>query len=395
MRNVLQHSALRETRPHARGHPHTATIRGFTPAACAFSAGSFPMFKHAVLALAMVASGLPVFARAEILGAGSTAAAPVYRIWSAGYTAASGITLKYDAVGSGEGLKRIRAGSVDFGASDVPLSSADAAKAGLVCVPSVVTGAVPFVNLPGVPRGQLRLTGDVLARIFLGKVDTWDAPELHALNPGLALPKLKIHPVVRADGSGTTYHFTDYLSAVSADWKAAYGTKSTLAWPADFTAAKGSGDVVKAVQATPGAIGYVDYNYVLDDDLNAVQLRNAAGHFVSAQVSGFRDAVLQSAWNRKGDFTAPLVNLPGADTWPITMGTFIIVPAVSTNGARTLDALKFLTWGYFHGDELAARAKFVPLPERVQAIAYRELARVTDTSGATIGLQSMPANWAK
>ncbi|MBB6580481.1 phosphate ABC transporter substrate-binding protein PstS [Ralstonia solanacearum] len=353
------------------------------------------MFKHAVLALAMVASGLPVFARAEILGAGSTAAAPVYRIWSAGYTAASGITLKYDAVGSGEGLKRIRAGSVDFGASDVPLSSADAAKAGLVCVPSVVTGAVPFVNLPGVPRGQLRLTGDVLARIFLGKVDTWDAPELHALNPGVALPKLKIHPVVRADGSGTTYHFTDYLSAASADWKAAYGTKSTLAWPADFTAAKGSGDVVKAVQATPGAIGYVDYNYVLDDDLNAVQLRNAAGHFVSAQVSGFRDAVLQSAWNRKGDFTAPLVNLPGADTWPITMGTFIIVPAVSTNGARTLDALKFLTWGYFHGDELAARAKFVPLPERVQAIAYRELARVTDTSGATIGLQSMPANWAK
>lgn len=152
---------------------------------------------------------------------------------------------------------------------------------------------------------------------------------------------------------------------------------------------------MKAVQATPGAIGYVDYNYVLDDDLNAVQLRNAAGHFVSAQVSGFRDAVLQSAWNRKGDFTAPLVNLPGADTWPITMGTFIIVPAVSTNGARTLDALKFLTWGYFHGDELAARAKFVPLPERVQTIAYRELARVTDTSGATIGLQSMPANWAK
>ncbi|MFW6166831.1 MAG: phosphate ABC transporter substrate-binding protein PstS [Ralstonia sp.] len=351
------------------------------------------MFKHAVVALALVASGLPTLARADILGAGSTAAAPVYRVWSAGYTATSGAALKYDAVGSGEGLKRIRAGSVDFGASDVPLSSADAAKAGLVCVPSVVTGAVPFINVPGVPRGQLKLTGDVLARIFLAKIDSWDAPELRALNPGVALPKLKIRLVVRADGSGTTYHFTDYLSAVSADWKATYGTKSTIAWPADYLGAKGSGDVVKAVQATPGAIGYVDYNYILDNELNAVQLRNAAGHFVSAQVSGFREAVVQSAWNREGDFTAPLVNQPGEQTWPITMGTFIIVPVVAHSGPRTLEALKFLTWGYFHGDGLAARAKFVPLPERVQAIAYRELARITDTAGATIGLQSMPANW--
>jgi phosphate transport system substrate-binding protein len=353
------------------------------------------MFKHVVLALAVAAAGLPVLAHADVRGAGSTAAAPVYRVWSAGYAASSGVTLSYDAVGSGEGLKRIRAGSVDFGASDVPLSAADAAKAGLVCVPSVVTGAVPFVNVPGVPRGQLKLTGELLAQIFLGKVESWDAPELRALNPGMSLPKLKIHPVVRSDGSGTTYHFTDYLSAVSPEWKSAYGAKSTINWPASFTAAKGSGDVVKAVQATSGAIGYVDYNYVLDNDLNAVQLRNVAGRFVSAQVSGFREAVVQSAWNRKGDFTAPLVNLPGAETWPITMGTFIIVPAVSASGQRTLAALKFLTWGYFHGDELAARAKFVPLPERVQAIAYRELARVTDVSGAAIGLQSMPANWGK
>ena len=353
------------------------------------------MFKHVVFALAVAAAGMPVLARAEVHGAGSTAAAPVYRVWAAGYAASSGVTLSYDAVGSGEGLKRIRAGAVDFGASDVPLSSAEAAKAGLVCVPSVVTGAVPFVNVPGVPRGQLKLTGELLAQIFLGKVESWDAPELRALNPGVTLPKLKIHPVVRADGSGTTYHFTGYLSAVSADWKSAYGTKSTINWPAGFTAAKGSGDVVKAVQATAGAIGYVDYNYILDNDLSGVQLRNAAGRFVGAQVSGFREAVMQSAWNRKGDFTAPLVNLPGAETWPITMGTFIVVPAVSGSGPRTLAALKFLTWGYFHGDELAARAKFVPLPERVQAIAYRELARVTDTSGAAIGLQSMPANWGK
>ncbi|WP_454730811.1 MULTISPECIES: phosphate ABC transporter substrate-binding protein PstS [Cupriavidus] len=349
------------------------------------------MRKAFLAALAALTCGASALAATEIRGAGSTAAAPIYRVWADGYKAATGVTLQYDAVGSGEGLKRVRAGQVDFGASDVPMPEAEAKKAGLVFVPSVVTGAVPVVNLPGVPQGRLKLTGEVLAAIFLGKLTAWDAPEIRALNPGVALPRLPIRPVVRADGSGTTYHFSSYLSAVSADWKATYGTQSTLPWPSSFTAARGSSEVVGAVQGTAGTIGYVDYNYVLDAGLNAVQLRNAAGRFVPAQVDNFREAVVQSEWNQKGNFTASLVNQPGTNAWPITMGTFIVVPAVSQSGARTLDALKFVTWGYLRGDDLAREAKFVPLPERVQARAYRELARVTDRSGAPIGLSSIGA----
>jgi phosphate transport system substrate-binding protein len=347
------------------------------------------MFKFT--ALAILGTTLLPFAAAsaEIQGAGSTAAAPVYRVWSTNYAAATGTRLSYAAVGSGEGIRRIREGQVDFGASDVPLSPQEAGKSGLVCVPTVVTGAIPVINLPSVPKGQLRLTGDILARIFLGKIDAWDAPEIRAVNPGLALPNLKIHPVVRTDGSGTTYHFSSYLSEVNADWKSTYGTKSAFSWPASFTGAKGSGEVVKAVQNNRGAIGYVDYNYVLDEGLNPVQLRNADGNYVSATVNGFRDAVMHSNWNRKGDFTASLVNQAGADAWPITMGTFVVVPVVSRTGERTLEALKFVTWGYLHGDQLAREAKFVPLPGQVQANAYRELTRVTDVSGKAIGLQSM------
>jgi phosphate transport system substrate-binding protein len=347
------------------------------------------MLKRTALVILSTAAIFSPAQSAEIRGAGSTAAAPVYQVWSAGYAAATGSKLDYAAVGSGEGIRRIREGQVDFGASDVPLSPQEASKNGLVCVPAVVTAAVPVINLPSVPKGQLKLTGDLLARIFLGKVDTWDAPEIRAVNPGLSLPNLKINPVVRTDGSGTTYHFSAYLSEVNAEWKSANGAKSLFSWPTGFTGAKGSGEVVKAVQTIRGAIGYVDYNYVIDAGLNPVQLRNADGMFVSATVGNFRDAVLHSSWNQKGDFTANLVNQHGADAWPITMGTFIVVPAVSRAGERTLEAMKFVTWGYLNGDQLAREAKFVPLPGKVQANAYRELSRVTDASGRAIGLQSM------
>jgi len=353
------------------------------------------MLKYAALAIFSTALISSVAESAEIRGAGSTAAAPVYRVWSTGYAAATGTQLNYAGVGSTEGIRLIREGQVDFGASDVPLSPQEASKTGMVCVPSVVTAAVPVINLPSVPQGQLKLTGDLLARIFLGKLDAWDAPEIRALNPGLALPNLKIHPVVRTDSSGTTYHFSEYLSVVNADWKSNNGAKSAFSWPASFTGAKGSGGVVNAVQSIRGAIGYVDYNYVVDAGLNPVQLRNADGKFVNATVGAFRDAVVHSDWNRKGDFTASLVNQAGADAWPITMGTFIVVPAVTRASERTLAAMKFVTWGYLHGDQLAREAKFVPLPDRVQANAYRELARVTDSTGRAIGLQSISAQAGK
>jgi phosphate transport system substrate-binding protein len=324
-----------------------------------------------------------------IIGAGSTAAAPVYGVWGASYEKATQMQLNYDAVGSGAGLARIRERKVDFGASDVPLSSADAEKDGLIAIPTVVTAAVPVINVPGVGRGQLRLTGGVLARIFLGRISAWNSTEIRELNPKLKLPAAPIRVVVRADGSGTTYHFADYLAKVSPDWASAMGVKSQFQWPPQFIAVKGSGEVVSAVKSAPGAIGYVDYNYVLDNGLNYAQLRNAAGVYVDATPETFGSAVRNSDWYTKGDFSRGITNMPGTGSWPITMGTYALLPRVSSTPEGTLAALRFLTWGYLNGDDLAKVAKFVPLPQRVQAKAYAEIAKIVDDKGNILGLQTL------
>jgi phosphate transport system substrate-binding protein len=347
--------------------------------------------------LAAAALLFPVFAHASpsINGAGSTAAAPIYRVWSQNYERVSKTALNYDAIGSSAGLARIRERKADFGASDVPPSTADLEKDGLIMVPTVVTAAVPIINVPGVGRGQLRLTGEVLARIFLGQVTAWNAPEIRELNPRIDLPAAPIRVVVRADGSGTTYHFADFLSKVSAEWASARGAKSSFPWPGSFVAVKGSAEVAKSVKTTPGAIGYVDYNYVIEGDLDFAQLRNAAGNFVSPSVDSFVAAVRASDWYTKGDFKRGLNNMPGAASWPITMGTFAILPHVSTTPDNTVAALRFLTWGYLNGDNLAKQANFVPLPERVQAKAYAEISKIVDGSGNPLGARAMSAPGAK
>src|SRR5215470_13865211 len=282
--------------------------------------------------LLAVASIVPTFADAAppIKGAGSTAAAPIYAVWAENYQKASQVQLDYDAVGSGAGMARIRERKVDFGASDISPSPSDLQKDGLVAVPTVVTAAVPVVNVPGVGRGQLRLTGELLARIFLGEVTAWNAPEIRELNPKLKLPATPIRVVVRADGSGTTYHFTDYLAKVSPEWASARGVKSQFEWPSQFTPVKGSGELARAVKATPGAIGYIDYNYVVDQDLSFAQIRNAAGQFVAPSPEAFAAAVHNSDWYKRGEFTSGITNMPGAGTWPITMGTYVLLPRVST-----------------------------------------------------------------
>ena len=324
-----------------------------------------------------------------INGAGSSAAAPVYRIWATEYARGQGAPLVYDPVGSGAGMARISRREVDFGASDVIASAADLKKNDLVMFPTVITGVVPVVNLPHVGANQLRLTGDVLARIFLGQLTQWDAPEIVALNPGLKLPAHAIRLVVRADGSGTTYHFSDYLGRASAAWKQQRGVASKLDWPAGALAVKGSAAVADAVRATPGAIAYIDYNDVVDDGLAGVSMKNADGQFVAANVEGFHDAVMHSAWYAQGDFSTELNELPGAKTWPITMGTYVAIPRVAVQAERTERALRFITWAYLHGDALARQAKFVPLPEKVQASAYREIAKVSNSNGELLGAKMM------
>ncbi|CAN5324831.1 phosphate ABC transporter substrate-binding protein PstS [soil metagenome] len=322
-------------------------------------------------------------------GAGSSAAAPVYAIWATEYLAVHGGAITYDPIGSGAGMTKIKAREVDFGASDIVASAADQSKSDIVMFPTVITGVVPVVNIAGVSNNALRLTGDVLGRIFLGQITQWDSPEIRALNPGLLLPARRIRLVTRADGSGTTYHFSDYLSRTSPAWKQAMGVKNAFEWPAGTLAVKGSGDIAKTVSATADSISYIDYNYVIDRNLTGVSMKNAAGLFVTATVESFRQAVLHSQWYTTGDFTAEINNLPGDSTWPITMGTYIAVPRQARAGDKTEQALQFVTWAYLNGDALARQAKFVPLPDRVQARAYKEIARVTDENGVSLWSKMM------
>ncbi|MEO5690230.1 MAG: phosphate ABC transporter substrate-binding protein PstS [Burkholderiaceae bacterium] len=349
------------------------------------------MFRSALsLAIgASVAVVVPVQAAESISGAGSSAAAPVYKIWATEYAKAKGTTLDYASVGSGAGMLKINKHEVDFGASDVIASAADLKKNDLVMFPTVITGVVPIVNVGRISPNQLHLTGDVLGRIFAGQITQWDAPEIKALNSGLKLPARAIRVVARADGSGTTYHFSDYLSRTSPAWKARYGVASHFDWPAGTLAVKGSGEVAKTVQATEDSISYIDYNYVIDADLTPVAMKNAEGQFVAASVEAFHQAVMHSTWYSTGDFSTEINDLPGVNVWPITMGTYVAVPRVALAGDRAERTLRFLTWAYLHGDSLARQAKFVPLPERVQASAYREISRVVSTNGESLGARTM------
>lgn len=326
----------------------------------------------------------------ELAGAGSSAAAPVYRIWAEEYKKSGGDTIAYDPVGSGAGMTRIRQRKADFGASDAIASKSDLDKDGLVMFPTVISGVVPFINLPRTGPA-LRLDGDTLARIFLGEITLWNAPEIAALNPKASLPNLPIKVVCRADGSGTTYHFSDYLSKVSPTWKTRFGVANKHAWPQGFMPVNGSSEVSKTVRNTPGAIGYIDYNYVLEDNLTPVQVKTASGRFLAASPEAFRSAVVGSRWFTHGDFSQTLTNMPGDNAWPITMGTYVAVPKTASDTARAAKTLRFFAWAYGHGDLLAGQAKFVPLPEKVQASAYREISSVRGSKGELIGVDALSA----
>lgn len=283
-------------------------------------------------------------------------------------------------------MKKIRAREVDFGASDVAPSDAELAKDGLVVFPIAITGIAPVVNLPKIADGQLRLTGEVLARIFLGEITQWNAPEIAKLNPDLILPKMEIKVAVRSDGSGTTYNFADYLAKVSQVWKENRGVKTSIAWHDGVLASKGNEGVTATVKQTSGAIGYVDFGYVGDNQLAAVQIQNAAGEFLRPSHVSIRTALMNSEWSSKGVFNTTLTNKPGKGSWPLTMGTFALVPQVTENPEQTRRALKFFLWAFTHGDALVHKQNFVRLPDRVQAAAFRAISGVKDKAGNNIGM---------
>lgn len=329
---------------------------------------------------------LPTLLHAQVLaGAGSTAAAPVYRAWAQAYGRGHDFTLNYEAIGSSAGVRKIQAQEVSFAASDVAPSEAALLQSRLVVVPMFVSGVVCVVNLPRT-AARVQLSGEVLAAVFLGTLTRWNAPEIQALNPGVVLPDVPIRPVVRSDGSGTTHYFTDYLAKVSPLWRARHGVKSSVAWSDHFVGANGSDALARKVKDTEGAIGYIDFNYVKTHELVAASMRNAGGEFVQPSVSAFRAALRASDWSTKGDFHASLADLPGRQVWPITMGTFILLPRTSSRPEDTSAALRFFIWAWLKGDQVVDNMSFVRLPDKMQAMAFRSLLSITDAQGRSLGM---------
>lgn len=305
-------------------------------------------------------------ASVTLTGAGSTFAYPIYGKWAATYEQQTGVGLNYQSIGSGAGVQQIKARTVTFGASDQPLDIRQLDAAGLWQWPQVVGGVVPVVHLPGVKAGQLVLSGPVLADLYLGRIRYWDAPQIRALNPGLPLPHLWVAPVYRADGSGTTFLFTSYLARVSPGWKRAVGASTFVEWPVGI-GAKGNEAVANMVDRTRGAIGYVEYAYVVQAHLDDVRMMNAAGRQVAPSIPAFEAAAASAVWKPADGFGLLLVNQPGADSWPITGATFVLVHRRPENAQAVAQVLRFFDWGFRCGKQAATRLGYVPLPASVVA----------------------------
>jgi phosphate transport system substrate-binding protein len=284
-------------------------------------------------------------------------------------------------VGSGAGLNQIRAKTVDFGASDMPLTDEALAKDGLMQFPTVIGGVVPVINVAGIATGQLRLTGTVLGDIFLGKVNKWNDAAIAALNPGVKLPDAAIAVVRRADGSGTTFIFTNYLSKVSADWKAKVGEGTAVNWPTG-AGGKGNEGVSAFVQRLPNSIGYVEYAYAKQSKMATVLLRNQSGAFVAADDDNFKAAAAGADWSKT--FYQILTDQPGKDAWPITGVTFIMMHKVQDKPAQAGATLKFFDWAYANGNQMATDLEYVTLPEPVKALVRKQWAEIKDGAGKPV-----------
>ena len=320
----------------------------------------------------------------EATGAGASFPAPLYAKWASDYHKATGVKLNYQSVGSGAGLRQIEAKTVDFGASDAPLSDADLAKKGLVQFPTVVGGVVPVVNIKGIAPGQIRLSGQVLGDIYLGKITHWNDAALKALNPGVPLPDAAIAPVRRADGSGTSFIFTNYLSKVNAEWKAKVGEGTAVNWPTG-AGGKGNEGVAAFVARLPNSIGYVEYAYVKQNKMTYVQLQNSEGTFVAPDDTAFKAAAAGADWSKS--FHQILTNQPGKQSWPLTGATFILMHKAQDKPAQAATALKFFEWAYQSGDKTAADLDYVPMPESVKGVILKSWAGIQDASGKAIALK--------
>ncbi len=340
------------------------------------------MIKRITLVAALMATfGVGAALADDITGAGASFPAPLYSKWAADYNKATSVKVNYQSVGSGAGIKQIDAKTVDFGASDMPLTDEELSKKGQVQFPTVIGGVIPVVNIAGIAPGKLLLTGEVLADIYLGKIAKWDDAAIKALNPTLSLPDALIAPVRRSDGSGTSFIFTNYLSKVSAEWKTKVGESTAPNWPVGL-GGKGNEGVSAFVTRIPNSIGYVEYSYVKQNKMTYAKLKNSAGSFVDPDDTAFKAAAAGAEWNKS--FYQILTNQPGKDSWPITGATFILMHKVQDKPANASSSLKFFDWAYKNGDKTADDLDYVPMPASVKDIIRKSWSQIKDASGKAI-----------
>jgi len=333
--------------------------------------------KIAITAVALGLVGLAVAtpvgaAQAQqITGAGSTFAAPIYAKWGDASSGTTGIKLNYQAIGSGAGINQINNRTVDFGASDMPVAADQLSAHKLMQFPAVIGGVDIIVNLPGIKPNELKLTGEVIADIYLGSVTKWNDQAIAALNPGIKLPSLAIASVHRADGSGTTFVFTDFLSMKSPEWKSKVGSSTSVSWPVG-AGAKGSDGVAGTVRQIPGGIGYDESAYVEQNHLVTVMLRNKAGKFVAPTMAAFEASAASADWSKVQNFAIDLNDQAGEGSWPIESATFVLLPTDPKDAKQSAAVKKFFNWGFGNGSDIAKNLLYIPIPASVQEAVRTE-----------------------
>jgi phosphate transport system substrate-binding protein len=319
----------------------------------------------------------------DISGAGATFPYPIYAKWADAYKKDTGDGLNYQSIGSGGGIKQIKAKTVTFGASDKPLDQKELDEAGLIQFPMVMGGIVPVINVEGIKPGELALDGPTLAKILMGEIAKWDDPAIAKLNPSVKLPSMAIAVVHRSDGSGTTYCFTNYLAKVSPDWKSKVGSDAAVEWPIGI-GAKGNEGVANNVALTKGGIGYVEYAYAKQNKLTFANLANQAGKTVAPEMKSFQAAAANADWKSVPGYGLMLTDQPGEGSWPITAASFILMHIVPQDAAASAAALKFFDWAYKNGDQMAEELDYIPMPDNVVALSEAEWAKIKDSSGKPV-----------
>jgi phosphate transport system substrate-binding protein len=320
---------------------------------------------------------------ADISGAGATFPYPIYAKWADTYKKDTGNGLNYQSIGSGGGIKQIKAKTVTFGATDKPLDQKELEADGLIQFPMVMGGIVPVINVEGIKPGEIALDGPTLAKIFLGAISKWDDPAIKKLNEGVKLPSAAIAVVHRSDGSGTTYCFTNYLAKVSPDWKSKVGSEAAVEWPVGI-GAKGNEGVANNVAQTKGSIGYVEYAYAKQNKLTFANMANKEGKIVAPEMKSFQAAAANADWKSVPGFGLMLTEQSGADSWPITAASFILMHTVPQDAANSSEALKFFDWAYKNGDTMAEELDYIPMPDNVVELVHEEWKKIKDVSGKPI-----------